>query len=507
MASETTAGLAVTVDEKRPAAPRSRSTAADIRDAVLVAAAVAAISFFHYAAIQPGFISHETFHVLLRRLYYAPILYAAYRFGIRGGLLTSVSVTIIFAPHVMDSMGGFFGSSIDNFFDIILYNVLAFITGAVVVARRRQEQRYQEVLALNREVEDRESAIRAMKAYTESILSSVSSGVISCDQRGRVATANPEAARLLGIAPEEMMMAPLARVFASQEELLRAAELVLSGEQQRTTLETDLSGGDGAPRPVAVRITPHIGGERLLGIVITLEDLTEVKDLTEQLLRADRLANLGELAAGVAHDVRNPLGVIKASVQMMQAEGGNGDAELARVVVQEIDRLDALVNALLDFSRPSPSQFGPVTASRALNEVILLTRQFARQQQVTVARQFSDRLPPVWADEDRLKQVFVNLISNAIQAMPGGGTITIGAAVQEGYLRLSFSDTGTGIASGEQDRIFDPFHTSRAEGSGLGLSIVHRIVDAHKGFITVDSEPGGGSTFTVGLPLTSIDKE
>ncbi len=484
-----------------------RKARSQIRDALIVTAAVAVITFFHYAPLQLSFISHDTFHVLLRRLYYFPIIYAALRFGIRGGLLTSVVVTILFAPHVTESMGGFFGGSIDNFFEIIFYNVVAFTTGAVVDAKHRQSLRYQEVLELNREIEDREAAIRAMKAYTESILNSVSSGVISCDQRGRVATANPEAARLLGFSPGEMAMAPLSRVFATHTELLRAAELVLSGEQQRATLETDLAPVSGAPLPVAVRITPHLSGSRLLGIVITIEDLSEVIDLTEQLLRADRLANLGELVAGVAHEVRNPLGVIKASVQMMQQEpaGYAAGTELARVVVQEIDRLDALVNTLLDFGRPSHSQLGPVSAGRALDEVILITKQFARQQRVSVRRDFDESLPPVWADEDRLKQVFVNLISNAVQAMPGGGSITIGAAAHDGFLQLSFTDTGTGIAGTEKDRIFDPFHTSRADGSGLGLSIVHRIVDAHNGYITVDSEPGGGSAFTVGLPLAAPD--
>jgi PAS domain S-box-containing protein len=474
-----------------------------IRDAVLVAVAVVVITYFHYYPPHLDFTSHENFHILLRRLYYIPILFAAFRFGIKGGLLTSLTVTALFIPHAVMSMGGLLeNTSLENLFDVILYNGLALITGAVVEAKRRQAQRYQEVLKLNKEIEDRETAIRHMQAYTESILSSVGSGVISCDRRGIVVTVNPAARRLLARDEQDLVAFPLVKIFEGHVELTRAAELVLAGGQERATLETELEAG-GRPLSVAVRIAPHRSRGQTVGIVITLEDLTEVKDLTEQLLRADKLSGLGELVAGVAHEVRNPLGVIKASVQMLEQEMDEAcqDAELTHVMAQEIDRLDSVVNALLDFGRPSESQFGPVDAGRVLSEVLLLTKQFARQQNVAVEADYPKGLPGIWADEDRLKQIFVNLISNAMQAMPDGGELAIAATARDGYLRVSFTDSGIGIAPSEKDRIFDPFHTTRAEGSGLGLAIVHRIVDAHNGFITVDSEPGKGSTFTVGLPL------
>lgn len=480
-----------------------KKMAATVRDVALVAIAVAVISFFHYRPLHLEALSQESFHIILRRLYYIPIIYAAFRFGIKGGLLTSLAVSTIFLPHALIAMGGLFeAGSLENLFDIVLYNIVALTTGAVVDARRRQQQRYREVLELNKEIENRETALRNMKAYTESILRSISSGVISVDQRGSIVTANPAAASIVARGEEDMVGFPLEKVFEGHGELVRAAELVLSGEQPRATLETELS-SNGRPVSVAVRVTPHRSRGQTVGIVITLEDLTEVKNLTEQLLRADKLSGLGELVAGVAHEVRNPLGVIKASVQMMEQEMDDScqDAELTHVMVQEIDRLDSVVNALLDFGRPSESQFGTVEPRHVIDEVVLLTKQFAKQQQIVVRVQCPEGLPDIRADEDRLKQIFVNLISNAIQSMPDGGSITIGALAEDGYLKISFTDTGIGISEEEQDRIFDPFHTTRAEGSGLGLSIVHRIVDAHNGFITVDSNPGDGSTFTVGLPL------
>ncbi|MHB9052628.1 MAG: ATP-binding protein [Thermoleophilia bacterium] len=494
---------------ERPMAEAGTKAWSQIRDAVLVAVTIVVITYFHYYPPHFEFITQDDFHILLRRLYYVPILYSAFRFGIKGGLLASLSVSAFFLFHAIMSMGGLFVSgSLDNLFEVILYNVLALITGAVVEAKRRQAQRYQEVLKLNSEIEERETAIRHMKAYTESVLSSVSSGVIACDRRGIIVTVNPAARQLLARHEDDLVAFPMAKIFEEHPGLVLAAEQILAGGQERATLETELS-SNGRALPAAVRIAPHRSRGQTVGIVITIEDLSEVKDLTEQLLRADKLSGLGEIVAGVAHEVRNPLGVIKASVQMLEQEmdSGCGDTELTHVMIQEIDRLDSVVNALLDFGRPSESQFGTVDAGRVLGEVVLLTKQFAKQQNVEVRNELPEGLPHIWADEDRLKQIFVNLISNAIQAMPDGGSLTTAGAARDGYLRISFTDSGIGLSPEEKEKIFDPFHTTRAEGSGLGLSIVHRIIDSHQGFISVDSEAGKGSTFIVGLPLTRAGKE
>jgi two-component system, sporulation sensor kinase E len=480
-----------------------------LRDIFIVVASTAIISYFHLKPVHLGSVPQDTMHIVYRRLYYLPILYAAFRFGLRGGLITSLSITALFAPHAIRSMGGLFkGAAIDNFFDLVLYNVVAFTTGAVVEVKKRQTQRYQEVLQLNRDIEERENALRQMKAYTDSIISSVSSGVISVDRRGNVVTVNPEASRLLGSDEADLVGFPIKKIFINQEGLLSAARRILAGEQTRATMETDLSRDDKA-QPTAVRITPHLSRGNPVGIVITIEDLSEVRDLTEQLMRADKLSGLGELVAGVAHEVRNPLGVIRASVQMMEQEMPEGcaSAELTQVMIQEIDRLDSVVNALLDFGRPSESRFGRVNPQLVLDEVILLTRQFARQQRVTVSYENDESQPEVWADEDRLKQVFVNLISNAIQAMPEGGELDINAVTDGDLLKISFTDTGVGIPPEVRKRIFDPFYTTRADGSGLGLSIVHRIIDAHNGYINVASSEGKGTSFTVVLPLIKAGKQ
>lgn len=476
-----------------------------MRDIIIVVAGTALITYLHYKPLLIGFLPHDTMHIIYRRLYYLPIFYAAFRFGIKGGLLTSLTITTLFVPHAVQSMGGLFkGAAVDNFIDLILYNVVALITGSLVEAKRRQVRRYQETLKLNREIEEREAALRRMQAYTDSVISSISSGVISVDRRGNVVTANPEALRLLGRDEAETVAFPLKKIIPAQPAMLSAAELILAGDQARATLETNMSAG-GNTMSVAARITPHVSGGETVGIVITLEDLTEVKDLTEQLLRADKLTGLGELVAGVAHEVRNPLGVIRASVQMMEqemeAEQGCTSSELTQVMIQEIDRLDALITALLDFGRPSESRFQESDLQQTLEEVITLTRQYANQQGVDIVYECAGDLPAIWADENRLKQVFVNLLTNAIQAMPDGGDLKVYSYSETGFVKVSFVDSGMGMSQEAKGKIFDPFFTTRAGGSGLGLSIVHRIIDAHQGFVHVESNPGAGSNFTIGLPL------
>jgi signal transduction histidine kinase len=142
----------------------------------------------------------------------------------------------------------------------------------------------------------------------------------------------------------------------------------------------------------------------------------------------------------------------------------------------------------------------PVAVSQVLEDVALFSRTFASRAHVEIIERYSDTAPDVVADPEQLKQVFVNLISNAVQAMPGGGTLTIETGAEEGFVFIRFSDTGPGISDGVRDKIFNPFVSTRDDGTGLGLTIVHRIVDEHDGHIEVTSEPGDGTAFTVWLP-------
>jgi signal transduction histidine kinase len=233
-----------------------------------------------------------------------------------------------------------------------------------------------------------------------------------------------------------------------------------------------------------------------------MEDVSDVKALTEQLIRADRLAAMGELTAGVAHEVRNPLGVIRATVQLLEdAECDPARiSEAAEIIKQEIDRLDKVIKALLDFGRPSTPTLVEVDIDSVLDDVVLFTKRFATQSDVVIERSSASSLPPVLADPDQLKQVFLNLVTNAVQAMEvAGGRIWITERSEGDFVEVEVADNGPGIPPEELGKVFDPFYSKRAGGTGLGLTIVHRIVDEHGGHIEVESS-AEGTTFKVSLP-------
>jgi two-component system sensor histidine kinase HydH len=233
-------------------------------------------------------------------------------------------------------------------------------------------------------------------------------------------------------------------------------------------------------------------GGMVLGAVVTLEDVSDIRSLTDQLIRADRLAAMGELTAGVAHEVRNPLGVIRASVQLLEdAQCDPGRIhEAASVIKQEIDRLDRVIKALLVRT----------DVNEVLDDVVLFTNRFAKQADVHIRVDLAQAIPTVVADPDQLKQVFLNLVTNAVQAMEQlGGDIAITTRSDGDYVQVEFRDTGPGIATEDLPKVFDPFFTKRTGGTGLGLTIVHRIIDEHDGHIEVSSS-AEGTTFTVSIP-------
>jgi len=483
------------------------SRAVRIRDVVAVVAMLAIITVLHLytGAGSTTMVLHE----LYRRLYYLPILYAAFVFGRRGGLATSAAAALLFAPHAELSLGGLFGAHIDNLYEIVMYVVVGVLFGWL---RDMEEYRTNDLRQVSIKLEDayrklEERAIQVINVqdYTQSILRSITSGVITMGPDGSVATANPAAERMLGMHEVDMVPKPVRSLFRDDGGLGADVTKVLDGRLPKTMRDLQLVTKEG--RTVHVQASASrmrdVSGH-ILGAVVTLEDVSEVKALTEQLIRADRLAAMGELTAGVAHEVRNPLGIIRASVQLLEERGTDNDraAEALGVIKQEIDRLDRVIKALLDFGRPSTPTMLPTDVNDVVRDVVLFTRQFATRSRVEISERLADGLPKVSADPDQLKQVFVNLVSNAVQAMEEtGGTLTLETMEGEGYVVIRVADDGPGIPEEGVGKVFDPFYSTRDAGTGLGLTIVHRIVDDHDGHIEVESAGGAGTVFTVSLPM------
>ncbi len=346
---------------------------------------VLGITALHYLTT-----THQVqFHDIYRRLYYIPIVLGGLWFSLRGGIVTAIAVSALYAPHVVFQWGHHPTNAPEQYLEILLYNVIGFLTGFLSQREKTQKDRYQK------------AAQRLEESYGK---------------------------------------------------LREQADLIL--------------------------------------------------EIEEQLRRADRLSALGELSAGMAHEIRNPLGSIRGTAEIIRDGIDPSDRryEFTHILIKEVDRLNKVVQDFLEFARPAPVEQGVVTVNEALREVLTLTAQQTGKSQVQV--HFTPgELPVLPGNQEQLKQAFLNLVLNALQAMTGGGELTIETLREKGQVLIRFADTGQGIPAENLERIFNPFFTTRQEGTGLGLAITHRIIQGHGGRIEARSRLGEGTTFTIFLPV------
>jgi two-component system sensor histidine kinase PilS (NtrC family) len=245
--------------------------------------------------------------------------------------------------------------------------------------------------------------------------------------------------------------------------------------------------------------------EEVSGVICAFQDLTRIRMMEEQVRRSDRLAAVGELAAGVAHEIRNPLASMSGSIQLLAEElrlEGEG-RELMDIVKREIGRLNAIITDFLQYANPRPPQLRATPVLDLVHETVAMLRQ-ARggDWRIAVEPGVAGELRAV-ADPQLIRQVFWNLSLNAVEAMPRGGDLAIAVERRGGEVTVAFADTGVGIPPAELQRIFTPFHSTKEGGTGLGLAVVFRIVEAHGGRVEVESEPGRGTTVRVALPAAA----
>jgi len=235
-----------------------------------------------------------------------------------------------------------------------------------------------------------------------------------------------------------------------------------------------------------------------------LKEQTDILFQTEEhLRRADRLSALGELSAGMAHEIRNPLGSIKGAVEILKDDYTVDDAryEFIQILLKETDRLNRIVQEFLEFAKSKQPDFQQTDLNEALESVLTLTSQEARKAGISVRKQLDPAIGKRSLDAGMLKQAFLNLVLNALQAMPEGGELTVKSGIRNEMIEVMIRDTGSGISEENRKKLFSPFFTTRKQGTGLGLAITYRIIEKHRGTIDVVSEPGQGATFTVKIPI------
>jgi len=347
------------------------------------------------------------------------------------------------------------------------------------------------------------SSYSRVKAFSDSLVENMPIGLVALDGGERVMAFNVWAESILGRAAGEVIGRSAAEVLPDTcHEILGELQRG-EGVIERET-ECRVSVTKTVPLEVIATTLKEEGG-RPQGSVILFRDLTEIRQLKAEIARSQRLASIGSLAAGVAHEIRNPLSSIKGFATYFKAKlrGDPEDSRTADIMIQEVERLNRVIRQLLDLSRPMEIEKKPTRLEPLIEHTVRLADVHARKKGIIVRTEFSPEAPAVFADPDRIKQVLLNLCLNAIEAMQAGGnlTLTLGR-YNEKMARLDVSDTGAGVPRGDLENIFDPYYTTKSSGTGLGLAIVHRIVEAHGGEIRVRSESGRGTTFTMLLPVS-----
>ena len=336
----------------------------------------------------------------------------------------------------------------------------------------------------------------------EAIIKSLPIGMIVLDPAHRVRVMNTSAEKIFALL-DSTADNPHIQDILSRLELEEIDQILEAIEQQRHQVREKLMTGD--KRVLSLRTMPLFdASSAFLGTNVFVEDVSVEYDTKEYLLRAEQIASSGELAAGVAHEINNPLGIIQNYVQLIDLQ--IGDREIKKTLAQiqvELDRIVEIVQSLLSFSRVRQNPYKPLPLNDLLDEVLLLVSHKLKDKNITVARHYPETPVVIMGYENKLKQLFMNLIVNSIDAVLTGGQIEATVEESQSHVEVTIRDNGYGIPRTIQEEIFKPFFSTKVTktNTGLGLSICQHIVESHKGIITFSSDPGKSTRFTVRLPV------
>ena len=354
--------------------------------------------------------------------------------------------------------------------------------------------------ATREELETQRQDLRDLQAFKDVVLRSVGAGLVVLDRQHTVTVLNRAAEQMSGRPAAELIGQPWSTVFGPLP--LTAIESTIAANPHASIRhELILGRPDGRRLPVRMTFSVLRADDgRHLGLIAVCEDLSEIREMEDRMRQADRLATLGRLAANIAHEIRNPLASLTGAIEALTSNVGARDERerLTQIVARESERLNQMIGTFLEYARPAPLVREPVDISELIEEVLVLLAHRDLPPGLKITRD----LPPglVWpVDAQRVRQALWNLCLNAIEAMPEGGELTVGASPEGNALTISVTDTGYGIAATELPHLFEPFFSTKSGGSGLGLALVHRIVRDHGGEIDVRTAPGRGTTFSLTL--------
>jgi two-component system nitrogen regulation sensor histidine kinase GlnL len=352
----------------------------------------------------------------------------------------------------------------------------------------------------------------------EALLSGLPDAVVGVGDDLRIVLWNPAAESLLGRSARRALGRTLKELFPPDTSLIRHLGDTLSTGESRSESEATIEGADGRPVHVSIVTAPIAGrsGE-VTSAVAVVRDITRLRQLESEMRRGETLAAAGHIAMGLAHEIRNPLGAIRGAVQLLKRELSDEArwGEYIEVLLKEVDRVNRIIEMLLDIGRPVTLRPVPLNVHQLLERVALMSEEIAAERKVQIVRRYDPSLPPLLVDEDRIVQVFHNLMRNAIEAMPSGGRLTLTTRLSldplfakvdlgqgiRSMAVIQVADDGVGISESTRAKLFTPFFTTKDKGLGLGLALCHRIMEEHKGSIHVASEPPKGTVVSCFLPI------
>ncbi|MBU3915199.1 PAS domain-containing protein [bacterium] len=401
----------------------------------------------------------------------------------------------IFIGLKMDSLDEAGRADIQN---MVLTGLILFLAGSAGIV----------LLFLFQNYRSAQSSLSQVRAFSDNLVKNIPIGLIALDSQKRISAINQVAEDILEISAESSTGKQAADIIPSDLQK-RFDDIIAENRVVEEEIDCRVQSGKTIPLEISGSVIEEKDRGQI-GYVLLLKDLREVRALRKEIARSQRLASLGKLAGGIAHEIRNPLSSIKGFATYFKERYRDvpQDQRTADIMINEVERLDRVVGQLLELARPVKIVTQQTNVGRFIEDSLKLIEQKAKDKKIQTRADIPPEIREMNLDRDKINQVLLNLYLNALESMENGGRLTVKLAdsKNKNQLEISVSDTGSGISAENLPRIFDPYFTTRSTGTGLGLAIVHNIIEAHNGTITATSQPGEGSDFTLVLPDTKKEK-
>lgn len=384
--------------------------------------------------------------------------------------------------------------------NITAFYLVSFLSGYLAIQTKKAEE----------ELREKSINYQSLEALNNDIVRNISSGLLTVDSNGFITSFNAAAEDITGYFLEEVYGKSVKEIFRDIDITTMLAKRENFESKERPRMETYFKRLDGKECYLGFSISKiKKSDSEQSGNIIFFQDLTEIKRMQQELRQTDKLAAVGGFAASIAHEIRNPLASISGSIELLSKnlslELKDDNKKLMDIVIREVDRLNKLIGEFLNYARPSPPQKQDINLNAIADETIeMIINSETKMRDIYININKGD-IPSIQADEGQMRQVIWNLIKNAADAVSTNGEINITSRQaligEKQGVELLIKDNGCGMTNKESLKIFTPFYTSKEGGNGLGLSVVHSIIEGHGGLITLNSIPNEGSTFTISLPL------